>query len=59
MPTFFILTHVAMYRDTLLQTITEIITPLLNIHGEELVELQLNPQKGRWLVRVFVDALCL
>lgn len=56
MPTFFIRAHVAMYRDTLLQTITEIITPLLNIQGAELVELQLSPQKGRWLVRLFVDA---
>ena len=45
-----------MYRDTLLQTIKEVIGSLLSVHGAELVELQVNPQKGRWLVRVFVDA---
>ena len=45
-----------MYRETLLQTVTETILPLLQLQGAELVELQLQPQKGRWLVRVFVDA---
>ncbi len=45
-----------LYRDTLLQTITEVITSLLNVHGAELVELKLSPQRGRWLVRIFVDA---
>jgi ribosome maturation factor RimP len=29
--------------------------PLIEAEGAELVELQLNPQKGRWFVRVFVD----
>jgi ribosome maturation factor RimP len=32
------------------------IEPLLRVHGAELVELKLQPQKGRWLVRVFIDA---
>lgn len=45
-----------MYREALFRSATEIIEPLLHAHGAELVELQLQPQKGRWLVRVFVDA---
>ena len=45
-----------MYRDTLLQTIREVVTSLLSLHGAELVELQVSPQKGRWLVRVFADS---
>jgi len=45
-----------MYRETLVQHVTETITPLLHMQGAELVELQLSPQKGRWLVRVYVDA---
>lgn len=45
-----------MYRDVLLRSVTDIIEPLLHAHGVELVELQLQPQKGRWLVRVFIDS---
>lgn len=56
MPTFFVRAHRAMYRETLFQSVTDILEPLLEAQGVELVELQLQPQKGRWLVRVFVDA---
>jgi ribosome maturation factor RimP len=45
-----------MYRETLFQSVTDTLAPLLEAQGVELVELQLQPQKGRWFVRVFVDA---
>lgn len=45
-----------MYRDVLFRSVTDTIETLLQVQGAELVELQLQPQKGRWLVRVFVDA---
>lgn len=45
-----------MYREALFRSVNETIEPLLHAHGAELVELQLQPQKGRWLVRIFVDA---
>ncbi len=56
MPTFFVRADMAMYRETLFQRMTETLEPVLRMQGVELVELQLQPQKGRWLVRVFVDA---
>ena len=45
-----------MYRETLRQSIADIIAPLLQTQGFELVELQLQQRKGQWLVRVFADA---
>ena len=45
-----------MYRETIQQSIAEIVEPLLQMQGFELVELQLQQRKGQWLVRVFVDA---
>jgi ribosome maturation factor RimP len=44
-----------MYRDMLLQSVTDFVEPLLQVRGFDLVELQLQQRKGRWLVRVFVD----
>src|SRR5688572_9283285 len=45
----------AMYRESLFQDVMATIAPLIEAEGAELVELQLHPQKGRWLVRIFVD----
>ena len=45
-----------MQRETLSQNVNETIEPLLNSQGVELVELQLRQQKGRWLLRIFVDS---
>lgn len=45
----------AMYRESLFQDVMATIEPLIEAEGAELIELQLSPQKGRWLVRVFVD----
>jgi len=45
-----------MYRDELSRSVVDTIEPLLHAHGAELVELKLQPQKGRWLVRIFIDA---
>jgi ribosome maturation factor RimP len=39
----------------LFQSVTDLIGPLLKAQGFELVELQLQRNKGRWLVRVFAD----
>jgi ribosome maturation factor RimP len=44
-----------MYREMLFQSVADLLKPLLAIQGFELVELQLQQQKGRWLVRVFAD----
>ena len=44
-----------MQREALSQNVNETIEPLLNAQGVELVELQLNEHKGRWLVRIYVD----
>jgi ribosome maturation factor RimP len=55
LPTFFVGANMAMYRESLLKEVIATIEPLIEAEGAELVELQLNPQKGRWLVRVFVD----
>ena len=45
-----------MQRETLSQNVNETIEPLLDSQGVELVELQLQQHKGRWLVRIFVDS---
>ena len=45
-----------MQRETLSQNVNETIEPLLDSQGIELVELQLQQHKGRWLVRIFVDS---
>jgi ribosome maturation factor RimP len=45
-----------MYRETLVRSMTDLIEPLLQAHGFELVELQLRQRRGSWLVRLFVDA---
>lgn len=55
-PLFLFVLNGVMYRETLFQSVTDILEPLLEGQGVELVELQLQPQKGRWFVRVFVDA---
>jgi len=46
-----------MYRETIRQSIVEIVEPLLQGQGFELVELQLQQQKGQWLIRVFADIM--
>ena len=53
---FFLLVQIAMYRETIRQSIVEIVEPLLQTQGFELVELQLQQRKGQWLIRVFADA---
>ena len=45
-----------MQRETLSQNVNETIEPLLDSLGIELVELQLQQHKDRWLVRIFVDS---
>jgi ribosome maturation factor RimP len=55
LPTFFVGAIMAMYRESLFRDVMATIEPLIEAEGAELVELQLHPQKGRWLVRVFVD----
>jgi ribosome maturation factor RimP len=44
-----------MYRETIHQSIAEIVGPLLQRQGFELIELQLQQQKGQWLIRIFAD----
>ena len=44
-----------MQREKLSQHVSEAITPFLDAHGFEFIELQLQQHKGRWLVRLFVD----
>jgi ribosome maturation factor RimP len=46
----------AMYRETIRQSIVEMVQPLLQMQGFELVELQLQQRKGQWFIRVFADA---
>jgi ribosome maturation factor RimP len=45
-----------MYRETLRHSVADIVAPLLQTQGFELVELQLQQRKGQWLVRVYADA---
>jgi len=54
-PLFFSLSSFPMYHEALVQNITDVIEPLLQAQGFEIVELQLRQRKGSWLVRVFVD----
>ena len=44
-----------MYRGMLVQSVTDLVQPLLRAQGFDLIELQLQQRKGRWLVRVFAD----
>jgi ribosome maturation factor RimP len=44
-----------MYREMLFQSVNDLIEPVLQAQGFELVELQMQQQKGRWFVRVFAD----
>ena len=44
-----------MYREALFHSIADVVEPLLQAQGFELVELQLQQRKGRWHVRIFVD----
>src|SRR5437870_2421146 len=53
---FFPSYQMTMYRETIRQSIAEIIEPLLQTQGFELVELQLQQRKGQWFIRVFADA---
>ena len=46
-----------MYRETIRQSIAEIVEPFLQTQGFELVELQLQQRKGQWLIRVFADTV--
>jgi ribosome maturation factor RimP len=55
LPTFFFIVVHAMYRGMLLQSVTDLVQPLLQAQGFDLVELQLQQRKGQWLVRVFAD----
>jgi len=45
-----------MYRETLRQSVADIVGLFLRKQGFELVELQLQQRPGQWLVRVFADA---
>jgi ribosome maturation factor RimP len=44
-----------MYRGMLVQSVTDLVQPLLHAQGFDLVELQLQQRKGQWLVRIFAD----
>lgn len=44
-----------MYRANLSQQLHELLIPFFQEQGYELVDLQLQQRKGRWLVRVFAD----
>ena len=44
-----------MYRNMLCQNVVDCVEPLLQDQGFDLVELQLQQRKGRWLVRIFID----
>ena len=46
-----------MYREALQRSVIDIIEPLLHTQGFDLVELQLQQRKGRWLVRIFADTV--
>lgn len=54
-PTFFHHSHTRMYREMLFQSVTDLVEPLLQAQGFDLIELQLQQSQGRWLVRVFAD----
>jgi len=45
-----------MYREMIHQSVADLVEPLLQTQGFELVEIQLQQRKGQWLVRVFADA---
>ena len=45
-----------MYREMIHQSVVDLVEPLLQTQGFELVELQLQQRKGQWLVRVFAES---
>jgi len=45
-----------MYRETMRQSLENLVQPLLQAQNFELVELQLQQRKGQWFIRVFADA---
>lgn len=45
-----------MCREMIHQSVADLVEPLLQTQGFELVELQLQQRKEQWLVRVFADA---
>lgn len=45
-----------MQRETIQQTIASLIAPLVAEQGFELVDLQIQPRRSQWLVRIFADA---
>lgn len=55
MPTFFHHSDGHMYRAMLSQSVTELLEPVLETQGFELIELLLQQHHGRWLVRVYAD----
>ena len=44
-----------MHRDLLSESVMETITPLLAAQGVDLVEMQFQQRRGRWLIRIFAD----
>lgn len=44
-----------MYREMVFRSVNDLIEPVLQAQGFELVELQMQQQKGRWFIRVFAD----
>lgn len=44
-----------MQRETIQHTIASLLEPLLSAQGFELVDLQVQPRRSQWLVRLFVD----
>jgi ribosome maturation factor RimP len=44
-----------MYRNMLCQNVVDCVESLLQDQGFDLVELQLQQHKGRWLIRIFID----
>jgi ribosome maturation factor RimP len=44
-----------MYRDMLSQSVTDLLEPILEAQGFELVELRVQQRQGRWLVRIYTD----
>lgn len=52
---FFYHSHGHMYREMFSQSVMDLVEPLLELQGFDLVELQVQQRKGRWLVRIFAD----
>lgn len=45
-----------MQRETIQQTVVSLIEPLIVGQGLELVDLEIQPRRGQWLVRIYADA---